>query len=485
MRLTNTLTGRLEELAPLQPGRLGIYVCGVTPYAESHVGHAMSAIAYDVLVRYLRWPGNADGGYEVTYVSNYTDVDDKIIERAAELGVEPADLANTEIELWEAQQEALGLVPPDVRPRVTTEIEIIIETIEQIIGNGYAYATDAGDVYFRVRAKDDYGKLSHRDIEQLRTGTRFEPGDGKEFPLDFALWKSAKPGEPSWPSPWAAGRPGWHIECSAMSQRYLGETFDIHGGGLDLVFPHHENEVAQGEAATGKPFARVWLHNGLVQHDGEKMSKSLGNVVSVADALERWSADALRLFVLSSHYRSPNNLTDEAMAAAAAGVERLANAAHEPSDASTRGGSPVDASGPRRRFVEAMENDLGTPQALAAIFDLARAINRGRDSQQDVTEAQETLRELAAVLGLRLEGADLDAQTEAMDAGALSKLAAKHRLSCGGKDVAETIDALLAHRDESRKQRDFALADAIRDDLGALGIEVEDTPQGARWSLRS
>ena len=491
MRLTNTLTGAVDALTPIEPGRLGIYICGVTPYAESHVGHAMAAIVYDVLVRYLRWPGNAAGGYDVTFVSNYTDVDDNVIARAAEVGRDPLELVAENIDEWEEQQRALNLVFPDVRPRVTGHIETIVAATEAILERGYAYATDGGDVYFRVRAKDDYGKLSHRDIDQLRSGTRFEPGEGKEFPLDFALWKATKPGEPSWPSPWGPGRPGWHIECSAMSQHYLGEAFDIHGGGLDLVFPHHENEIAQAEAATGA-FARHWLHNGLVQRDGEKMSKSIGNVVTVHDALERWRADGLRLFVLSSHYRSPANLTDEALAAAESGLDRLLAAlrgfpaspeAQRPAGSTARGarsGEAVDPSAERARFVDALDDDLGTPQALAAVFDLARAINRGRDAGHDVTAAQATLAELARdVLGLRLEEPDA---VEVLDVVALSKLASKHDVSCGGSDAESTIEALLAARTEARAERDFARADAIRDDLAGAGVEVADTPEGPRWS---
>ena len=500
MRLTNTLTGKLEELRPLTEGKLGVYVCGVTPYEESHIGHAMSAIIYDVLVRYLRWEGNSFGGLEVTYVSNYTDIDDKLIARGRELGRDPIELAHANIEQWEQEQHALNLDPPDKRPRVTEHIPMIIAQIEAILAHDHAYVTAAGDVYYRVRSQPDYGKLSHRDIEQLRSGTRFEPGEDKEFPLDFALWKAKKEGEPAWPSPWGEGRPGWHIECSAMSQHYLGERFDIHGGGLDLVFPHHENEIAQAEAATGpgspladarmpRPFAQLWLHNGLVQRDGEKMSKSLGNVVSVREALDPsllgWSADALRLFVLNSHYRSPSNLTDEAVTAATRGVERLAGALagsrhfllSELGQHSriTIDHGHLDASGFRARFVEAMEDNLGTPGALAAMFDLARAINRG----DDVREAQATLRELADVLGLSLreqaDGAELDAVE-------LAKLADSLDVACSGTDAASTIDALLARREEARGARDFAVADAIRDGLAEAGVQVEDTSEGPRWS---
>ncbi len=478
MRLSDSLTGQTLELEPLRPGHVGVYVCGVTPYSASHIGHAMSAIVYDVLVRYLRWPGNRAGGLEVTYVSNYTDVDDKLIDRGAELGIDPLALANVNIEQWEREQAALGLLPPDVRPRVSTEIPAIIALIERIIANGHAYATPLGNVYFRVNSKPDYGKLSGRTIDQLRTGTRFEPGDDKEFALDFALWKAMKPGEPHWPSPWGEGRPGWHIECSAMSQRYLGDTFDIHGGGVDLVFPHHENEVAQSEAATGKPFARLWVHNGMVLRDGEKMSKSLGNFVTVEDALAKWSADAIRVFALSSQYRKPNNLTDEALEAAGRAVDRLATAL-EAKNVAADGAAAVDASETRERFVEALEDDLNTSQALATLFDLARAINRGRDEGLDIGPAQHVLYELAWVLGLRLER---ESVATAIDAEALAGVAATYGVASGAE--AQTVDALLAKRAEARAARDFATGDAIRAALEGLGIEIKDTPQGAEWVVR-
>ncbi len=475
MRLMNTLTGQVEEFVPVTPGRVGLYVCGVTPYAAAHVGHAMSLMVYDVLVRYLRWRG-----LEVTFVSNYTDVDDKLIDRGAEQGIDPLDLANANIEAWEREQDLLGMVKPDVRPRVTQEIAGIIEMTEQIVAHGYGYATPAGDVYYRVRAKEDYGKLSHRNIDQLRQGTRFDPSEGKEFALDFALWKAAKPGEPAWASPWGLGRPGWHIECSAMARRYLGERFDLHGGGLDLIFPHHENEIAQAEAAAGGTadvFARVWMHNGMVQRDGEKMSKSLGNVVNVEEALSRWSPDAIRLFVLSSHYRSPNNLTDEAMAAATAGVERLTTALRPGA-----GDAPFSANldAVRERFVDAMEDDLGTAQALAVLFELARSINRGRDAGETIEAAQATLRELAGVLGLTLE----ESGAGSLDAVALSKLAARLEVACGGTDVESTMEALIDRRRAARAERDFALSDRIRDELGALGVVLEDSAEGTRWSVR-
>ncbi|MEZ4501830.1 MAG: cysteine--tRNA ligase [Dehalococcoidia bacterium] len=481
MRLTNTLTGRIDTLEPLEAGRIGIYVCGVTPYAPSHIGHATSLIVYDALVRYLRWPGNAAGGYEVTFVSNYTDVDDRLIDRGHELNQDPLDLANENIARWEQEQEALGLLPPDVRPRVSTEIPAIIALIERIIEAGHAYVTPAGDVYFRVRSKADYGKLSHRNIDELRSGTRFEPGEDKEFALDFALWKAQKPGEPAWPSPWGDGRPGWHIECSAMAQRYLGTTFDIHGGGSDLVFPHHENEVAQSEAANGPgTFARLWMHNGMVLRDGEKMSKSLGNVIEVREALERWTPDAIRVFILTSGYRQPNNITDDAMEAAQRAVDRLANALEAASSAS-KGAPAVDASAERARFVEAMEDDLNTAQAMAAMFDLARAINRGRDEGHDIGDAQHVLYELAWVLGLRLER---ETPADAVDAEALGGVAAQFGVEAGG-EVAVVVEALLARRADARQAKDFATSDAVRDALLGIGIEVKDTPEGATWNVKA
>ena len=493
MRLTNTLTGELAELAPLVPRRVGMYVCGVTPYAESHVGHAMAAIIYDVLVRYLRWPGNPAGGYEVSYVSNYTDIDDNVIARAAELGRDPLELVAENIEVWEQQQRALHLTFPDVRPRVTEHIEMIVAAIEAIVERGYGYVTDLGDVYFRVRAKSDYGKLSHRNIEQLRSGTRAEPGEGKGVRARLRVVEGGEGGR-AVVAVAGGGRGGQAGTSSARRCRSItwGRSSTSMGAGSTSCSRttrtswRRPRRPDRGEARIPRRpgrFARLWLHNGLVQHDGEKMSKSLGNVVTVREALERWRPDALRLFVLGSHYRSPNNLTDEAMAAAEAGVDRLLTALEREAPEAATGAAAVDASGARERFVAAMEDDLGTPQALATVFELARTVNRGRDAGEDVRGARALLGELARdVLGLRLEERAGDA---ALDVVALSKLASAQQVVCGGTDAPSTIEALLAARQEARAGRDFERADAIRAGLAAAGVEVEDTAEGPRWVART
>ena len=450
MRLTDTLSGQKREFVPLGDEVL-MYVCGVTPYAESHIGHAMSYIIFDVLRRHLRFRG-----YRVRYVQNFTDIDDKLIERAKQEGTTVKELAERHIAGFFRDMDALNVLRADVYPRATEEIPQIITMISGLIEKGYAYQS-GGDVYFRVRKKADYGALKHQSLDELVAGARIEVGENKEFPGDFALWKGAKPGEPFWESPWGQGRPGWHIECSAMSLRYLGPQIDIHGGGEDLIFPHHTNEIAQTEAYTGKtPFVRYWVHNALLRLEGEKMSKSLGNILSIADALDRWGADGLRVFVLTSHYRSPLTASDEALDAAKRGAERLANAAHAVSDGRT--GRAVDPTPFRSRFVEGMDDDLNTPQALAALYDLAREINRGRDEGAEIAEAQAALRELGGVLGLTFR------QGEA-----------------GEQQAARFIDLLVEIRQELRRAKQWALADQIRDRLAELGIALEDSPQGTIW----
>jgi len=455
MRLHNTLTGRVEEFTPQEDMRVLMYVCGITPYSESHLGHAMSYIVFDTLRRYLEYRG-----YQVRHVQNYTDIDDRLIIRSEREGVPMSEIAERYIAEYAREMQELNVLPAHVYPRATEEIPTIIEMIQGLIEKGYAYVgpprDGSKDVYFRVEKKEDYGKLSKRSLESMLAGARVEPLEGKENPMDFTLWKAAKPGEPSWDSPWGPGRPGWHIECSAMSFRHLGPQIDIHGGGHDLIFPHHENEIAQTEAFTGKvPFSRYWLHNGWLQLGEEKMSKSLGNIITIRSALDRYGADAIRLFVLGSSYRKPLSYSEEALEAAKNAAERLRNAASA-EDAGL--GEPLDASAYRDRFVQAMDDDLNTAQAISVLFELARDINRARDAGRSVREAQAVLRELASVLGLRLEAP-----------------------SDGAMAAAPFIDLLVSLRKELREAKQYALADRIRSGLGELGIVLEDTPSGTVW----
>ncbi|MCH7810327.1 MAG: cysteine--tRNA ligase, partial [Chloroflexi bacterium] len=386
MRLYNTMSRRVEEVK--QPDdALKIYVCGITPYDHSHVGHAMSYIIFDVLRRYLEYRG-----FKVKHVQNYTDIDDRIIARAAERGVSYDQLAATYIEEYEEEMRELNIMPADVYPRATQEIPQIIEMVQGLIDKGRAYVAENGDVYFDVRSDPGYGKLSGRDVDSMRAGARVQSGEEKRDPADFALWKAAKPGEPSWDSPWGPGRPGWHIECSAMSYRYLGPTLDMHGGGQDLIFPHHENEIAQAEGFTGvKPFVRHWLHNGWLTLDEEKMSKSLGNIITIREALERYGSDGIRIFVMTAHYRAPLAYSEEAMEAGKRAAERLHLAASVPGGDGPAADIPGDEY--RQRFTASMDDDLNTAGALACLFDLAREINRARDEGRAVDEAQATLRE--------------------------------------------------------------------------------------------
>ena len=453
MKLYNTLTGITEEFVPADGKKVKMYVCGVTPYAPVHVGHALSYVAFDVLRRYLEYLG-----YQVEHVQNFTDVDDKIIQRAQDAGVGPEALADQYIDDFFHNIDALNVQRAHVYPRATQEIEPIVETIKGLVEKGYAYPA-GGDVYFRVNSSDEYGKLSRRTLDGMIAGARVAVDDQKEHPMDFALWKGAIAGEPAWDSPWGPGRPGWHIECTSMAMTYLGASLDIHGGGQDLIFPHHENEIAQSEAATGmKPFARYWVHNGLLMLGEDKMSKSLGNLVSVKEALEEYTPDCLRLYLLSSHYRSPLHYSDEGCAAMERSGDRLRHALR-PDD--NGGGEPLDPGRCEARFFEAMDDDLNTPRALAALFDLAREINRGRDGGQDIMGCQDTLRRLGGILGLTFQGRESSGEDH---------LAAK-----------PFIELLLSTREELRRAKQFDLADSIRDALDRHGVIVEDTPQGSRW----
>ena len=458
-----------------------MYVCGVTPYSECHIGHAMSYILFDVIRRYLEFCG-----YRVKYVQNFTDVDDKIIARASQSELSTAELAEGFIAQYFLDMDALNVKRADIYPRATEEIPKIIEVIAGLVEKGHAYQA-GGDVYFRVSSFPEYGKLSHRDLSDMTAeACRVDKGGNeKEHAMDFALWKAAKPGEPQWESPWGPGRPGWHIECSAMSLKYLGETVDIHGGGQDLIFPHHENEIAQSEAFTGvSPFARYWLHNGLMQLGEEKMSKSLGNLITVKEALERYrySADAIRLFVLSSHYRSPLTYAEDGLEAAERGVERLRLAAHR---ASGDGPPAPQAAIFRQRFTEAMDDDFNTAQAIAILFDLASEINRAADEGHSTMEAQSVIMELAGVLGFSLEPRRFRIDV----GGGIVEIAARLGINVEKdvKDINEQeriIQQIVDKRQELRSRREWAETDKIRSELEEQGIVQEDTPRGTTWRYK-
>ena len=505
MRLYSTLSGRTEPFAP-SGDVVTMYVCGLTPYAPSHVGHAMRAVVFDVLRRYLEYRG-----HEVRHVENFTDIDDKMIDGAAREGVTTGELAERNIELYLQEMDALNVLRAHVYPRATREIPGMIEMIDGLVDKGYAYAVD-GDVYFSVRRDEEYGRLSRRDLDAMLAGARVEADDKKADQMDFALWKSMKPGEPSWDSPWGPGRPGWHIECSAMALHYLGETVDIHGGGQDLVFPHHENEIAQTENYTGvRPMARFWMHNGWMKLGDDKMSKSTGNFVTLGDALERFSSDALRLFFLASHYRRPLSYTDDAMLTQERAAERLRNAAQLEGD---EDGSSLDAQPYRQRFEAAMDDDLNTPRALAVLFDMAREMNRAREQGHSLASARQAYRELATVLGLTLEerakgGGDEMLRVFAMLPGIHTRLKdegvddladrlqadmAGHGVAISSQEApaladgsepgavgAAALDLLVEIRQTLRSSRRYDLADYLRDTLSDAGFVLEDTPTGTEW----
>ena len=454
MKLYDTLTGDRSEFSP-RGDIVRMYVCGVTPYAPAHVGHAMSYIVFDVLRRYLERTGLA-----VRHVQNFTDIDDKLIDRAKEDGISVHDLAEQRISEYFEDMESLNVRNADAYPRATQEIPKIIEMIQGLIQKGAAYPA-GGDVYFRVKADRSYGKLSRRTLDKMRAGSRVDRNASKEHPMDFVLWKSAKAGEPCWESPWGNGRPGWHIECSAMALAYLGETVDIHGGGQDLVFPHHENEIAQSEAYTGvAPFARYWVHNGLLHLDQEKMSKSLGNLVTIREALALYSSDALRLSVLNAHYRGPGYYSEESLQGAERAASRLRQALSAPANAESL--DELDTRDCTKAFFAAMDDDLNTPQALAAIFELARDINRASAGTVNVVDAQRTLTDLGSgVLGLTFESLARTIDPE----------------------LKNEVEALIARRDQARQAKDFVTADSVRDRLATLGVTLTDTATGTLWSL--
>ncbi len=475
LRVYNTLSGQKEEFRPLVPGQVGMYVCGVTVYDYCHLGHARANIVFDVVYRYLQY-----AGYRVTYVRNYTDVDDKIINRANERGISSHELAETFIRAFDEDMAALGLATPTHQPKATEFIPQIVALVEKLIGRGLAYES-AGDVYYSVDKFDGYLKLSKRTMEEMQAGARIAPGEQKRNPMDFALWKAAKPGEPSWPSPWGAGRPGWHIECSAMSSTLLGDSFDIHGGGRDLIFPHHENEIAQSEGASGQPFVRYWLHNGFVNVNQEKMSKSLGNFFTIRDILARYDAEVVRFFILTAHYRSPIDFADQQLDEAGQALARCYEAldqAGRVAPAVAGGAVPADLveavaklAELDERFREAMDDDFNTAQAIGHLFDGVRAMNRllAADSPAlsgAVAAGRATLLRLGGVLGLF---ASVPADWLACQA--------RRRLAESGLDEA-VIAARIAERLAARKERNFARADQIRDELAAQGIRTARRPGG-------
>ncbi len=451
MKIFNTLSGQKEEFIPQQDNEVKMYVCGVTVYDVCHFGHALCYVSFDVIRRYLEYKG-----YKVNYVQNFTDIDDKIINRANERGIPWQDLVEKYIAEYFTDMDALNIKRATLYPRATGEIPGIIEVVRTLLDKGHAYQS-GGSVYFRVKSFPGYGKLTHQNVDDMRVTATTE-AEKKEDPLDFALWKAVKPGEPSWPSPWGDGRPGWHIECTAMSTGHLGNSLDIHGGGQDLIFPHHENETAQSECYTGVvPFVRTWMHNGFLQLGADKMSKSLGNLVTVKQALERNSADAIRLFIISSYYRMPLRYSLEALDAAEVGIDRMRTALKA-------GGKPgaavLDAEPFKARFSEAMDDDFNAPQAVAALFDLVREINRSSEKGLDVGKAQQMLKELAAVIGFTLEETNRLSVEEEME-----------------------IETLISQRNEHRQAREWKLADEIRDQLAKMGIAIEDSPTGTIWKI--
>ena len=459
LRLYNTQSRKKEEFQTIEEGKVRMYVCGPTVYDNAHVGHAMSALVFDVVRRYLQY-----SGYDVNFVMNFTDVDDKIIARASTKGVDPFELAEGYIQDYKDHLDDLNILPATVNPRATEPktMKQILSMIEGLIEKGYAYTVD-GDAYFRVHKDADYGKLSGRKLDEMQAGARIALGDIKENPADFAIWKNAKEGEPAWETPWGNGRPGWHIECSAMCLHELGESIDIHGGGNDLIFPHHENEIAQSESFTGKPFARYWMHNGMLQLSGEKMSKSIGNLVTIQDFLADHEGDVMRMLVLNGNYRSPLAFTDESIASAENGIKRLKSGFRLASVKST--GANTEAltakiAETRSAFTQTMDDDFNTAGALGYIFELVRTINATRDAGATADQlrvAQETLQELTGVLGLRLEE------------------------KSGSGDADRFINLLIEVRAEVRTQKLWALSDQIRDNLKELDVIIEDGKDGTSW----
>jgi len=481
LKLYNDLTRQKETFQPLNPGKVRMYVCGMTVYDLCHLGHARVMVVFDVVYRYLK-----ESGYDVTYIRNITDIDDKIINRANQRGVHFSALTEEFIRAMHEDADALGVLRPDAEPKATEHMEEILSMIARLIERGHAYAADNGDVYYDVRSFPDYGKLSGKSIEDLQSGARVEPGEAKRDPLDFALWKAAKPEEPAWESPWGRGRPGWHIECSAMSTKALGDTLDIHGGGADLTFPHHENEIAQSEGATGHPFVKYWMHNGFVRVKEErevseeqwtKMSKSLDNFFTVREILAHYRAEEVRYFILTSHYRSPLNYGTEQLDNARAALTRFYTALRALPAAEPAGGESFEG-----RFREAMDDDFNTPEALAVLFDLAREINRIKETEAAVAAGLgAVLRKLGNMLGILEKDPEAFLKGEVSISGRAQaqQPTLKGAVTVGLSD--KEIDELIEARKTARANKNWAEADRIRDELQAAGIVLEDGSQTTSW----
>lgn len=471
--LYNTLTQKKEELVPYSENKIKMYVCGPTVYSSAHLGHARAAVTFDVIERFLTYLG-----YEVTYVRNFTDIDDKIIAKSNETGIPANEISEKYIQEYQEDMASIGVKAPTIQPKVTEHVPEIIEMIQKIIDNGHAYQSE-GDVFFSVKKFNGYGKLSKRDPDDMMAGTRIDINEKKEDPLDFALWKAAKPGEPFWESPWGNGRPGWHIECSLMSTKYLGDSFDIHGGGKDLIFPHHENEIAQSEAATGKPFAKYWVHNGLIQINREKMSKSIGNILNVNEAVSMWSKEAIRLFFLSHQYLNPADFSDTTMNEAEAALERLymtLKRASELTETENEADKELEASigAFKESWVSAMCDDFNTAEALGNLFELTRAVNRSIDSNgwtPTLKTALEEINQFGQTLGILEYDPNEYLQS--------------HKLEKASTEITEEeIEQLIEERIVARKDKDWARADEIRDELDAKGIVLEDKADGTIWRVK-
>lgn len=454
LKLFNTRTRQKETFTPRVDNKVGIYVCGITVYDLCHMGHARTYISFDVLVRYLR-----SRGYDVTYVRNITDVDDKIIKRANENNETPDELTERTIALMHEDFASINLLEPDIEPRVTTHMAEIIAVIKRLIDKGHAYVTESGDVLFEVGTFAEYGQLSKQDLTQLNAGARVDVDEQKRDPMDFALWKAVKPGEPSWSSPWGEGRPGWHIECSAMNHKHLGDHFDIHGGGSDLMFPHHENEIAQSCCAFDTPYVNTWMHAGMVQVDNEKMSKSLGNFFTLRDVLKEHDSETLRFFLMSAHYRSQLSYSEDNIIQARGGLERLYTALR---GVTPNTGTAADFRGYLAKFNAAMDDDLNMPEAIAVLFEVAKDLNKAKAENGDSAELAQVLVHLGGILGVL-------------------QLEPEGYLQGGSDDDNAEIEALIKQRNDARASKDWAAADAARDALKALNIELEDGPQGTTW----